>query len=83
VTVATGEASERPRRVLAHERLVMLQRGLEEPHIVVRADVAEHHGRITREPASLRALHRAALEARTELRLRHRKEFTRQRACIA
>ena len=67
--------SQRPRRMLAHEWLVALQRYLEQRHVIRRADVAEHHGRIPSEPTPLRALHRAPLEARTELVLRHREEL--------
>lgn len=42
--------------MLAHERLIVLQRRLEQRHVVNGADVAQHHCRIARESAPLRAL---------------------------
>ncbi len=55
--------------MLAHEWFVVRERGFQCRHVVTRTDVAEYHGRIARESTALRALHRAAFEARAELGL--------------
>jgi hypothetical protein len=67
------QSRERPRRVLAHERLGIVERAREHVGVLRRADVAEHHGGVALQPAQLRALHRRPLERGRELRLRHRR----------
>src|SRR5688500_12912991 len=77
------EPPERPPRVLAHERLVVVERAREHVDVALVTDVAEHHGRVALQSAKLRALHRRALEGRAELLLRHRQQLARERPRIA
>jgi len=66
-----GEVSERPRRVLAHQRVRDVERTREHVGVVARPDVAQHHGGVALQPPELCTLHRRAPERRRELILRH------------
>ena len=72
------ESCECPRGMLAHERLGVVERAGENVHVLLPADVPEHHGRVALETPKLRAFHRRALEGRGELLLRRRQQVTRE-----
>src|SRR5512146_69694 len=69
--VARAKARERPSGVLAHERLLVIERPFQDRDIVPRTDIAEHHGGVALQAAKLGALHRRALEGMRELLLHH------------
>lgn len=50
-----SEARERPRRVMAHERLLVVERSHEHGDVVGGADIAEHHRRVALQPPRLGA----------------------------
>lgn len=66
-----GDPAERPRRVLAHERLGVGQRGEQRRDVVICPDVAERHRGVALEPAELGPHHRRAAERLGELVLGH------------
>ncbi len=66
--------------MLAHKRLIMLQRRVDQWRIVAHPNVAKDHCGIARQPAPLRALHGRMLERRAEFFLTEREQFTCQRA---
>jgi hypothetical protein len=67
-----ADSAQRPRRMPAHQRLLVVQRDRQRRDGLGRAPVAERHGNVAQQAAPLRALDRRALEARGELLPRHR-----------
>lgn len=47
------DPAQRPRRVLAQERILIVARPREEVRVLLVADISEHHGRISLEPLEI------------------------------
>lgn len=80
--IASHQSPERPRRMLAYQRLCIVERVRESSHVIRHTCVAHHDRSLLLQASQLRPLQRRALERRSEFCLVQGEDVSRQRCLI-